>query len=105
MSNPPLCVLRRRQPRERVAHAVGIEPQDAQRARFQVGAFLERHLWRGPVAYVDLARLVRVLVRAGFNIHEVGDDTLSYAYTVRDWARALEARRGPLAARFGEPAV
>ena len=63
----------------------------AQRARLQVGAFLERHLWRGPVAYVDLARVVRVLVRAGFNIHEVGDDTLSYAYTVRDWARALEA--------------
>src|SRR5262249_17717359 len=77
----------------------------AQRTRFQVGAFLERYLWRGPVAYVDLARLVRVLVRARFNVHEVGEDTLSYAYTVRDWARALEVQRGPLAARFGEPAV
>ncbi len=77
----------------------------AQRARFQVGAFLQKYLWPGPVAYVDLARLVRVLTRAGFNVHEVGDDTLSYAYTVRDWARALEAHRDSLAARFGEESV
>jgi cyclopropane-fatty-acyl-phospholipid synthase len=77
----------------------------AQRTHFQVGAFLRKHLWPGPVAYVDLAALVRVLTSAGFTIHEIGDDTLSYAYTVRDWARGLETHRPALAARFGEPAV
>ena len=77
----------------------------AQRDRFQVGAFLRKYLWPGPIAYVDLARLVRVLTRTGFNIHEVGDDTLSYAYTVRDWARGLEAHRSELARRYGEATV
>jgi len=77
----------------------------AQRTSFQVGAFLQKHLWPGPVAYVDLAALVRVLTRAGFTIHEIGDDTRSYAYTVRDWARGLETHHAALAARFGEPAV
>jgi cyclopropane-fatty-acyl-phospholipid synthase len=77
----------------------------AQRTSFQVGAFLRKYLWPGPVAYVDLGRLVHVLTRAGLVIHEIGDDTLSYAYTVRDWARALERSHTSLAARFGEPAV
>ena len=77
----------------------------AQRTHFQVGAFLRKHLWPGPVAYVDLARLVRVLTATGLTLHEIGDDTLSYAYTVRDWARGLETHRTVLAARFGEPAV
>jgi cyclopropane-fatty-acyl-phospholipid synthase len=77
----------------------------ARRSSFQVGAFLQKYLWPGPVAYVDLARLTRALLRAGFNIHEVADDTLSYSCTVRDWARALEQHHQPLAARFGEAAV
>src|SRR5262249_4173368 len=72
---------------------------------FQAGAFLQKHVWPGPAAYVDLARLVRVLTRAGFNVHEIGDDTLSYAWTVRDWARALEAHHDDLARRFGEATV
>jgi cyclopropane-fatty-acyl-phospholipid synthase len=72
---------------------------------FRFGAFIQKHLWPGPVAYVDLARLVRVLTRAGFNVYEIGDDTLSYAYTVRDWARGLEGHREALARRFGEATV
>ncbi len=77
----------------------------AQRTSFQVGAFLRKYLWPGPVAYVDLGALVDALTHAGLVIHEIGDDTPSYAYTVRDWARGLEAHRTALAARFGEPAV
>ena len=38
-------------------------------------------------------------------MHTVGDDTLSYAYTVRDWARGLARHHDALAARFGEPTV
>lgn len=77
----------------------------AQRSRFLMGAFLRKYIWPGPTAYVDTARLVRALTRAGFNVHEIVDDTRSYAYTVRDWARGLEAHREALAARFGETAV
>jgi cyclopropane-fatty-acyl-phospholipid synthase len=77
----------------------------AQRSHFLMGAFLRKYIWPGPTAYVDLARLVRALTRAGFNVHDVGDDTLSYAYTVRDWARGLEVHREALAARFGEETV
>jgi len=68
-------------------------------------AFIQKHVWPGPVAAVDVARLVRVLTDAGFNIHEIGDDTMSYAYTVRDWAHALEIHHAELAAKFGEASV
>jgi cyclopropane fatty-acyl-phospholipid synthase-like methyltransferase len=77
----------------------------AQRSTFQVGPFLAKYLWPGPVSYVDVTRLVRELNRGGFNLHELADDTLSYAYTVRDWAKGLEASRAELAAKFGEPVV
>jgi cyclopropane-fatty-acyl-phospholipid synthase len=72
---------------------------------FLAGAFLRKHIWPGPASYVDLGRLVRSFAFAGFNVHELGDDTWSYAYTARDWARRLEEHRVGLAARFGEPAV
>ena len=68
------------------------------------GTFMRR-LWPGLSTYVSLQGVVTALVHAGFNIHEVEDDTQSYALTVRDWARALEARRDELATRFGERAV
>ena len=48
---------------------------------------------------------MRALGGAGFHLHELGDDGLSYAWTVRDWARRLEQNRKTLAERFGEPAV
>jgi cyclopropane-fatty-acyl-phospholipid synthase len=54
---------------------------------------------------VSLQRVVTALVARGFNVHELADDTASYALTVRDWARRLEARREELAARFGERTV
>lgn len=72
---------------------------------FVLGAFMKKHIWPGAIQYVDTARLVRELTRAGFNVHELADDTLSYAYTVRDWGDALEAHREELAGRFGEATV
>jgi cyclopropane-fatty-acyl-phospholipid synthase len=77
----------------------------ARHESFQFGRFIQKYVWPGPVAYVDLARLVHALTRAQFNVYEIGDDTLSYAYTVRDWARALAAQRDDLARRFGETTV
>lgn len=77
----------------------------AQRTDFTIGRFMKRHVWPGPITYVDPARLVRALLRHGFNVHELRDDTQSYACTIRDWGDALEAARTPLAHEFGESAV
>jgi cyclopropane-fatty-acyl-phospholipid synthase len=77
----------------------------AQRRDVAFGAFMRRYIWPAPTTYVNVQKLVRALVRAGFNIHELRDDTTSYAWTVRDWADGLEADRAELARRWGEPAV
>lgn len=77
----------------------------AQRRDTAIGPFLKRHLWPGPVRYVDAGRLVREIGRCGFNVHELVDDTLSYAWTVRDWGDALERESKALSECFGERAV
>lgn len=77
----------------------------AQRRDMVIGGFLKKWIWPGPITYVDPARWARDFVREGFNLHELADDTRSYACTVRDWGDALEANRKALAEQFGEPAV
>lgn len=69
------------------------------------GTFMRKNLWAGASAYVNVARLIAALTTAGFNIHELADDTRSYALTVRDWAAALETQQAELARRFGERTV
>ncbi len=69
------------------------------------GAFLRKYIFPGISGYVELGRLVATLTDAGFNVHELADDTVSCACTVRDWARTLERERTALAARHGELAV
>lgn len=69
------------------------------------GAFLRKYIFPGITGYVELGRLVAELHTAGFNVAELGDDTLSDAWTVRDWAIALERCRADLAARHGEVTV
>jgi len=75
----------------------------AQRTAFSLGRFMKKHIWPGPITYVNPYRLIRALVRAGFNVHELHDDTQSYARTVRDWGDAFETSYKALAERFGEP--
>ncbi len=77
----------------------------AQRTDFTLGRFMKQYIWPGPITYVNPYGLVRALVREGFNVHELADDTLSYAYTIRDWGDAFEANAKALAERFGEPNV
>jgi cyclopropane-fatty-acyl-phospholipid synthase len=69
------------------------------------GDFLRKHLWPGAAGYVVLPELIAALLESGFNVHELGDDTLSYALTVRDWGRRLEVARSELASLYGEPAI
>jgi cyclopropane-fatty-acyl-phospholipid synthase len=75
------------------------------RAGRLAGAFLRKYIFPGVTGYVETGRLVTALTRAGFNVAELADDTLSCAWTVRDWALALQRRHGTLAARHGELAV
>ena len=63
--------------------------------------FMKKYIWPGPTGYVNPYRLARTLIREGFNIHELRDDTLSYAYTVRDWVEAFQANQKALSERFG----
>jgi cyclopropane-fatty-acyl-phospholipid synthase len=77
----------------------------ARRDRFQFGSFMRKYVWPGPVAYVNVQGLAQELIRAGFNIYELQDDTLSYAYTVRDWADRLESARSTLTSKWGEQSV
>lgn len=69
------------------------------------GAFLRRHIFPGVSHYVDLPGLVRAVKRSGMSVRALEEDTLSCAWTVRDWARRLEACREELAAVHGEAAV
>jgi len=77
----------------------------ATREGFHGGRFLKKWIWPGAVTYVDVGALVGALARAGFDVHELADDTLSYAWTVRDWALRFDAQEKALAARFGAPSV
>jgi len=69
------------------------------------GPFLRKYIFPGITGYVELGRLVLELASAGFEVSELSDDTLSDAWTVRDWALALERCRADLAARHGERTV
>lgn len=69
------------------------------------GAFLRKYIFPGVSGYVELERLVAALASRGFEVRELGDDTLSCAYTVRDWALALERHGAELAAAHGEVTV
>jgi cyclopropane-fatty-acyl-phospholipid synthase len=68
-------------------------------------AFLRKYIFPGVSGYVNLTGLIDELLRSGFNVRELADDTLSCACTVRDWAEALEACRTELARRHGEATV
>jgi cyclopropane-fatty-acyl-phospholipid synthase len=69
------------------------------------GAFLKKHVWPGSTSYVDVPKLVAALDAEGFNLHQLQDDTRSYALTVRDWADAFDRETPALEARFGHEPV
>ena len=72
----------------------------AQHRDTQVGAFMARHIWPGTASYVDPVRLLQELVRGGFNIWELRDDTSSYGHTVRHWADGLDRSASTLGRSF-----
>jgi len=77
----------------------------AQRTDFTIGRFMKKYIWPGPITYVNPYRLGEALIRAGFNLHELRDDTRSYALTTRHWGDRMAAHARPLAEEFGEEPV
>jgi len=77
----------------------------SEREGHQVGSFLARYIWPGTARYVDVPALLDALIRAGFNVWELEDDTLSYGWTCRDWANELERSAPRLSSEFGEESV
>jgi cyclopropane-fatty-acyl-phospholipid synthase len=77
----------------------------ASRHSFAIGRFMKKYLWPGPITYMDVGRLVRKLIAAGFNIHELQDDTMNYAYTIRSWGDGMELHRKALAELTTEATV
>jgi cyclopropane-fatty-acyl-phospholipid synthase len=77
----------------------------AQHTDFTIGGFMKKHIWPGPITYVDPAGLVRAFQHAGFNLHELRDDTRHYACTIRDWGVAFEQHARDLAMQFGEAPI
>jgi cyclopropane-fatty-acyl-phospholipid synthase len=73
----------------------------SQRRSHLFGRFMRKYIWPGVTSYVNLPRLLRALLEAGLAVHEVGEDTLGYAYTCREWANRLDAAAAELAPRFG----
>jgi len=69
------------------------------------GAFLRKYIFPGVTGYVELPRLTATLTAAGFPVRELADDTPSCAYTVRDWALALQEHHHALALVHGEVTV
>lgn len=64
--------------------------------------FVKRYIFSGTTAFVDVPRLSGALRRQGFRIVELEEDTLHYAWTVRDWARAFDHSMKQVAEVGGE---
>jgi cyclopropane-fatty-acyl-phospholipid synthase len=77
----------------------------SQRTSFTVGRFLKKTIWPGSITYIDVGRLVGAMIRVGFNVHALRDDTLNYAYTIRDWGDRFEQHRDQLAELTDEATV
>lgn len=77
----------------------------SQRASFTVGRFLKKTIWPGSITYIDVGRLIGTMIRAGFNVHALRDDTLNYGYTIRDWGDRFAQHREKLAEMTDEATV
>lgn len=77
----------------------------AQRTSFLFGRFMRKYIWPGVTSYVNVPRLVDALLRRGFSVHGLEEDTRSYGYTCRAWADRLERAAPELAERFDAPSV
>lgn len=75
----------------------------ASRERYDLSAFLLRHIYPGNGSLLCLADYLRALGRTPFELLELHNDREHYVHTSRHWARNLDASRDEIVRRWGEP--
>ncbi len=74
----------------------------ATRAKYDVSAFFERHVFTGNGSPVCLHDYLREVARSPFTVAAVHNDTRNYELTTRRWAENLEAHRDEIERRWGK---
>ena len=74
----------------------------AKRRKFQVSAFLQKHIYPGNGSPMCLHDYLRAVAASPFLLEGVWDDRHSYALTAREWALRLDATREEVERRWGK---
>jgi cyclopropane-fatty-acyl-phospholipid synthase len=74
----------------------------ATRAKYDVSAFFERHVFAGNGSPVCLHDYLREVARSPFTVAAVHNDTRNYELTTRRWAENLERHRDEIERRWGK---
>ncbi|HUF65474.1 MAG TPA: class I SAM-dependent methyltransferase [Gemmatimonadaceae bacterium] len=74
----------------------------AKRKKFEVSAFLQKHIYPGNGSPMCLHDYLRAVAASRFMLEGVWDDRHSYALTAREWALRLDARRDEVKRRWGK---
>jgi cyclopropane-fatty-acyl-phospholipid synthase len=75
----------------------------ASRERYDLSAFLIRHIYPGNGSLLCLADYLAALRESPFTLLELHDDRHSYALTSRHWARNFDRHRAEIVDRWGAP--
>lgn len=74
----------------------------AKRRKYQVSAFLQKHVYPGNGTPMCLHDYLRAVAASPFRLEGVWDDRHSYGLTAREWAVRLDARRQEIERRWGK---
>ena len=74
----------------------------AQRRKYRVATFLERHIYPGNGSPMCLHDYLAAVAASPFELEQVLSDRESYAITARHWAERLDRNRAALVHRWGE---
>lgn len=74
----------------------------AKRKKYDVSAFLQKHVYPGNGTPMCLHDYLRAVARSPFRLEGVWDDRRSYGLTVREWAIRLDAHRDEIERRWGK---
>ncbi|MBW3571552.1 MAG: class I SAM-dependent methyltransferase [Gemmatimonadetes bacterium] len=73
----------------------------AGRKKYDVSAFLERHIYRGNGSLLCLHQYLQAVAASPWEPERVGNDRDSYGLTTRHWAMNLDRARDRIEARWG----
>jgi cyclopropane-fatty-acyl-phospholipid synthase len=70
--------------------------------KFSVSAFTRDYIWQGAHTFMTLQHVIGELLYHGFELVDVTRETRDYEWTMREWARRLDAAEHAITARWGE---